>query len=184
MSTRCTASGRRPERRAIASVRSGNGEIHTSLPPGARARAAPSTKRSSIASRSPVRSTRRPRGGFVRISVGASPGGGAPHASRWRSSAPRAPAASRFSRAISRARGSRSDPTSRRYGPSKARSQSSRPEPTNGSQITSSPRTPAMRASAAAMVGCDAAGTSPRRYANRGSGRRGASSTRTRPAPS
>src|SRR5262249_43919168 len=74
---------------------------------------------------------------------------------------------------------SRSEPTRLRYGPARDRSQSSVPEPANGSQTASPARTPAALTSAAAMVGCDAAGTSPVRYAKRGSGTLGTSSTRT-----
>ncbi len=114
MSTRWNTSGLRPERRAASRVRAGNGEIHTSRPPGASAPAATSTNRSSMPARSPARCTRRPIGGFVTISVGAPPDPGIPApASRWWSSA-RAPAAARFSRARASAARSRSDPTSRR----------------------------------------------------------------------
>ena len=56
------------------------------------------------------------------------------------------------------------------------------PAPTNGSHTTSSGRTPATRASAAAMVGCDDAGSARRRYAKReSSSARGHSSTKIRP---
>ena len=71
-------------------------------------------------------------------------------------------------------------PRSSRTGPSRARSTSSAPEPTNGSHTTSSARPPARRARAAAIVGCEAAGTSPRRQAKRGSSSaRGASEAST-----
>ncbi len=185
MSTRRSASGRRPERRAIASVRSGNGEIHTILPPGASACAAPSTKRSSMASRSPVRSTRRPRGGFVRSAWAPSSRGRRRDASRWRSSAPRAPAASRFlARHLRGREDRRSEPTSRRYGsPSRARSQlQARADERIPRQRRR--RGPPRRARARPRSsGATPPARRPGGTRTAGLGRRGASSTRARPAP-
>ena len=168
-STRRLVSSRRPAARARASVRWARGVIQTSRPPGARWFAACSTNRSSSAPRVRWPPVRRPIGGLVSTSVGGC--GGANAVASACTSSRRTPAAAALRRAAVSARSSMSVPIRRAYGPRRARSSSSAPAPTNGSQTTSSSRAPATRASAAAIVGWDDAGTSATRQAKRGSAR-------------